>query len=258
MVDERTRGGVTFKRYGDPNSPDTAPPERPTYFADILAHLEPFLGSVDTVYDEVISDKVHLDVLTFAPNDDRPFWTLVSCGMSTRRMAAPQGVPDAASCERAELVICLPLDWFGPDLDKLARDGKAWPIEILKYAARFPHLYDTWLWIGHSLATAEPPEPFNPSTEFCAFFVAVPLGWPEEKWKLVAHDGQPISFLTIIPLYADELRYTLDNGRGPLFDRLDEARVNELLDPTRPSVVPAPPLKQAFKWPNLLFRKTRG
>jgi Suppressor of fused protein (SUFU) len=254
MVEERARGGGTIKRYGDANSPDTAPPERPTYFADILAHLEPFLGAVDTVYDEVVSDKVHLDVLVFAPNDERPCWTLVSCGMSTRRMAAPQG----ASCERAELLICLPPDWFGPDLDKLARDGKAWPIEILKYVARFPHLYDTWLWIGHTLATAEPPEPFNTGTQFCAFFVAVPLGWPEEKWKLIAHDGQPISFLTIIPLYADELRYARDNGRDALFDRLDEACVNELLDPTRSSLVPAPPLKQGFKWPNLLFRKTRG
>jgi Suppressor of fused protein (SUFU) len=64
--------------------------------------------------------------------------------------------------------------------------------------------------------------------------------------------------VTIIPLYADELSYILDNGRGALFDRLDEARVNELLDPTRPSVVPAPPPKQGFKWPNLLSRKTRG
>jgi hypothetical protein len=258
MVDERSRGGVTIRHHGDPDSPDTAPPERPKYFQDILAHLEPLLGPVESIYDEAISDKVHLDVLVFAPNDERPFWTLVSCGMSTRRMAVPPSMPDAASCERAELLICLPPDWFGPDIVKLARDGRIWPIEVLKFAARFPHLFDTWLWIGHSMSTEDPPERFAPNTQFCAYFIAVPLTLPNEKWKLIAHDGQPISFLTVIPLYADELRYTLDNGRGALFDRLDEARVNELLDPTRPSVVPAPPPKQGFKWPNLLSRKTRG
>jgi hypothetical protein len=256
MEEERARGGATIKHYGETAAPNTAPPQRPTYFNDVLAHLEPILGPVETVYDEILSDQVHLDVLVFAPSGHRDFWTLVTCGMSTRPMAVPEGMDDPSSCERAELVICLPADWFGSDLKQLARDGKAWQIEILKFAARFPHLYDSWLWIGHSLATEEPPVPFDPRTEFCAFTVAVPLGWPKEKWKLTAHDGRSISFLTIIPLYADELKFTLDKGFNALLDLFDEARVNELLDPARPSVVPANPPKRVFKWSNLLSRKT--
>lgn len=257
MGEERSRGGATIKHYGDAATPNLAPPPRPTYFDDILAHLEPLLGPVETVYDELLSDQVHLDVLVFAPTDRRDFWTLVTCGMSTQPMAVPKGMDDPSSCERAELVICLPEDWFGPDLEQLARDGKAWPIEILKFAARFPHLYHTWLWIGHTLATEQPPEPFDPATEFCAFAVAVPLGFPKEKWKMAAHDGRSISFLTIIPLYSEELQLALDKGFSALLDLFDEARVNELLDPTRPSLVPAAPPKRVFKWSNLLSRKTR-
>jgi hypothetical protein len=177
--------------------------------------------------------------------------------MSTRPMAVPQGLDDPSSCERAELVICLPPDWFGPGLNQLARDGRFWPVEILRFAARFPHLYNTWVWIGHTLSTEEPPERFDPGTEFCAFTIAAPLRWPAEKWKMVAHDGRSISFLTVIPLYRDELQFKLDNGTSRLLDLFDEARVNELLDPARPSVVPPPPPKRMFPWSNLLSRKTR-
>jgi hypothetical protein len=257
MAEERSRGGVAIKRYGDTVVPNTAPPPKPTYFDDVLAHLEPLLGPVETVYDEILSDQVHLDVLVFAPKDRRDFWTLVTCGMSIRPMAVPKGLPDPSSYERAELVICLPPDWFGPDLKQLERDGKAWPIEILKFAARFPHLYHTWLWVGHTLATEEPAERFDPSTEFCAFAVAVPLGFPKEKWKMVAHDGRSISFLTIIPLYSGELQLALDKGFNALLRLLSEGHVNELLDPTRPSLVSATPPKRTLPWSNSTSRKTR-
>ena len=49
MGEERARGGATIKHYGDTAAPNTAPPERPIYFNDILAHLEPILGPVETV-----------------------------------------------------------------------------------------------------------------------------------------------------------------------------------------------------------------
>ena len=73
MGEERAPGGATIKHYGDTAAPNTAPPERPTYFNDILAHLEPILGPVETAYDEVVSDQVHLDVLVFAPTGRRDF-----------------------------------------------------------------------------------------------------------------------------------------------------------------------------------------
>jgi hypothetical protein len=87
--------------------------------------------------------------------------------------------------------------------------------------------------------------------------VGVPLGFPKEKWKMAAHDGRLISFLSIIPLYSGELRFALDKGFNALLDLFDEAGVNELLDPTRPSLVPGKPPKRTFPWSNLLSRKTR-
>jgi Suppressor of fused protein (SUFU) len=257
MGEERSRSGAAIKRYGETLAPSMAPPEQPTYFHDIVAHLESFLGPIEGVDGEIESDQVQLLVLPFRPTEHRSYWTLVTCGMSTRPMAPPAIFDDPSSYERAELIICLPENWFGSDLKQLARDGKVWPIEILRFAARFPHLYNTWVWIGHTLSTEEPPEPFDPNTEFCAFAIAVPLRWPKEKWKMVAHDRRSISFLTVIPLYRDELQFKLDNGTDRLLDLFDEARVNELFNPTRPSLIAPVPPKWTFPWSNLLSRKTR-
>ncbi len=58
---------------------------------------------------------------------------------------------------------------------------------------------------------------------------------------MTAHDGRLINFLTIIPLYADELQFALDKGFNALLDMFEEEYVTELLDPSRPSVVPTSP-----------------
>jgi hypothetical protein len=74
---------------------------------------------------------------------------------------------------------------------------------------------------------------------------------------MVARDGRPISFLSIIPLYTDELQFKLDKGTDALLGLFDKAGVNELLNPTRPSVVTTSPRRRMIKWSNLLSRKTR-
>jgi hypothetical protein len=258
MSEERSRSGATIQRYGDTAAPKPVPPALPKYYDDIVDHLETFLGPVENVYHEIVSDQVHLDILPFPPTDDRSFWTFVTCGTSSEPMMVPEGVDNPSSYERAEFVISLPAEWCGSgDPQQLGRNGKWWPIKILKYAAHFPHLYRTWLWFGHTLAIEEEPEPLDDNTRFSAFFVAFPLGWPIEGVKMVARDGRPISFLSIIPLYTDELQFKLDKGTDALLGSFDKAGVNELLDPARPSVVPASPPKRVFKWSNLRSRKTR-
>jgi hypothetical protein len=257
MDKERSRSGGTIQRYRDTAAPKPVPSALPKYFDEIVDHLEPFLGSVGSVFHEIVSDQVHLDILSFPPTGNRSFWTFVTCGMSSEPMLVPEDIDDPSSCERAELVISLPAEWCGSgDPDQLEREGKWWPIKILKYAAHFPHLYKTWFWFGHTMAIEEKPEPLDDNTPFCAFFLAFPLGWPMESLKMIARDGRPISFLSVIPLYTDELQFKLDKGTDALLDLFDKARVNELLDPSRPSLVPAAPPKRVSRWSNLLSRKT--
>lgn len=61
-----------------------------------------------TVFHEIISDKVHIDIHVVAPSKKFPWYTLVTSGMSDVPMRAPEQYPDLAF---AELFLCLPPDW---------------------------------------------------------------------------------------------------------------------------------------------------
>ena len=49
-------------------------------------------------------------------------------------------------------------------------------------------------------------------------------------------DGR-ISLLAVIPLHPAEIRLKLDQGTSALIEAFDRARINELVDPRRPSSV---------------------
>ena len=45
---------------------------------------------IGVVFHEIVSDVVHIDLLHVPPRRERPFHTLVTCGMSVRPMNVPQ------------------------------------------------------------------------------------------------------------------------------------------------------------------------
>jgi len=221
--------------------PGAPPPHQPIYYEEISKHLETFLGPVTEVYHETVSEYAHIDVLHFPPRAMRNHWTFVTCGMSDLPMAVPAGFPNPSGRARAELTISLPANWFDgfgtADPTMLDRGGRWWPIGLLKYAALVPCVYKTWLWVGHTMALAEPPQPFDANTQFCAFMTWPPLRWPEQAISMVAQDRQTINFLAVFPLYQDELDFKLNADHEVFLDLLKAARISELLDPYRSSIV---------------------
>jgi hypothetical protein len=71
----------------------------------ISEHIERYVGPIATVFHELISDLVHIDVHIVKPTDDRPCYTLVTSGMSDIAMRCPDQYPDL---KYSELLICLP------------------------------------------------------------------------------------------------------------------------------------------------------
>jgi len=58
----------------------------------ICSHIETHIGPMNSVVHEVISDLVHRDVHQAAPSPERPYWTLITTGMSDLPTAAPPTV----------------------------------------------------------------------------------------------------------------------------------------------------------------------
>jgi hypothetical protein len=94
----------------------------------ISEHIEKHLGTPATVFHELISDLVHIDVHIVAPTEERPFYSLITSGMSDKPMNAPEG---AEEFRYAELMICLPADWPMTQEEWKQDADSFWPIQSL-------------------------------------------------------------------------------------------------------------------------------
>jgi hypothetical protein len=191
--------------------------------------VERHVGQVSDVFHEPLSTRLHLDVLQVAPTEERPYRTLVTCGMSSLAMNAPK-----AQDARAELLLCLPADW-PLDEESLEDERNHWPIRLLKDLARLPHEHDTWLGFGHTIPNGDPPEPYAPGTELCGAVVVPPVRAPKEV--RVLDQEQSTTFYAVVALHADELELRRRHGLEALFEPFDKAGVSEVLDPRRPSAL---------------------
>jgi hypothetical protein len=198
----------------------------------VTGHIEEHVGQIAFVYHELVSDLVHIDVHVVQPTEEKPYYTLITSGMSDQPMAAPQG---ADEWRFAELLISLPAGW---PMDQKAFEDESnyWPIRWLKTLARFPHEYNTWLWHGHSVPNGNPAQPFAANTNLCCALLLQPMLVPDDFLTLETADKKAIHFFSLVPLYRDEMEFKLKKGLDSLLEKFAEQEVNELLDVGRTSV----------------------
>lgn len=205
------------------------------YADEIEAHYEKWFGEIAMVYHEIVSDIVHVDIHMIPPADNRPWITLATTGMSDLAMNVDD-FEGSESFRRAELLICLPPDWPIAQQD-FENEDNYWPVRWLKMLARLPHEYDTWLGQGHTIPNGDPPERIA-NTPFAGCLLLPPLATrPEEACILHTHDGEIIRFYILIPLYEEEMDFKVANGVSQLLEHFDAARLSEVVDITRKSVL---------------------
>lgn len=194
-------------------------------------HIAAHIGSVESVFHEIISDLVHVDVHWVKPDVHRPWHTLITSGMSEKPMSAPE---DAEDCAFAELLVRLPPNW---KLSKEAFEDERWywPLRCLKLLARLPHEYETWLWEGHTVPAGDPPEPLAPNTEFCCLMLAPPSDLPEEFHVLDTGEKR-IHFFSMIPLYREEMEHKLKFGYEAVTARFEKHGITDVIKIGRPNV----------------------
>lgn len=187
--------------------------------ARLVAHLARTIGAPVTVWHELVSDRVHVDVHVVPPSAERPWLTLVTSGMSARPMTLPADMPDADTWRHAELCLLLPPDW---PLERPALDDERnyWPIRLLKTLARLPHEYRTWLGWGHSIPNGNPARTYAPDTQLSGALIIPPNGEREDFFVV---DGAPVLHIfQVLPVTAAEMAYKLEHGLDPLLDKLEE------------------------------------
>jgi hypothetical protein len=238
LPEEPSEAGVEYSESGQPIYRH-APRQKEFEFAEgnedtiqaITEHVQAHVGEVASVFHEIISDLVHIDVFYVEPTDAKPYHTLITSGMSDLPMTVPDG---AEEFQHAELLLGLPPSW--PLTREAFQDERNyWPVRWLKMLARLPHEYDTWLGYGHTIPNGDPPKPFAPSTKLCCQLLLLPVLTPAEFLTLETAE-RIIHFYAVVPLYLEEMNFKLRHGTEALEELLRKQEVTELLDVRRPNV----------------------
>jgi hypothetical protein len=219
---EQSPGGSRIERHDH-----VLPPEPvPSGWAGqelIEDHVERHVGPIATVFHELVSEYIHLDVLVVEAREGRPWHTLVTSGMSSRPME---------DGTLMELLIGLPPTW-PLDHEAWKDERHYWPVRALKELARMPHMYGFSLGDGHTVPNGDPPEPYGPGTRLCGALIAPPVVTPTEPVE-----GAPDTLVRAAYfLHEDEMNLKLDRGFDALAEAFDDAQVSEIVEPDRRSAV---------------------
>lgn len=202
------------------------PPMGELCLEQIAAHIEQHVGPIETVFHELVSDAVHIDVHILKPTSESPYCRLITSGMSDLPMTTPEGL-DVPSF--AELMITLPADWR-IDQDSFRSEEWYWPVRLVKSLALLPHKYATWLGLGHTMPNGDPAEPFAPNTRLCGAILVPPLTTQDEFDTLVIDEEKTIQIYSVVPIYQAEMDLKLRKGSQALLERLDAKGITDIVD----------------------------
>ncbi len=231
--EEYSESGQPIYRY-DPIPPPKMEPSLENPAAnDIEEHIKKNFGEAKSVFHEILPVKIHVDIHLVEPTETQNYYSIITSGLSTLPMNTP---PNYSHFKYSELYMCLPKDWIIEE-KSFENEANYWPFRCLKFLARFPHDYKTWIWNMHTIPNKNPIESFANNTKLCCSLLSIPKRIPERAYKLRISKDKTIYFHSVIPIYREEMEYKLKYGAEPLLERFAKNNVDELLDINRMSVV---------------------
>lgn len=158
----------------------------------------------------------------------RPYHILCTSGLANKEQNTSEKYPEF---KHIELYICLPDYW---KLDKKDSEHH-WPIEWLDRIGAAQQTTESWFGPGDTLPAGKPPKTFSPKMEQNHFILAEPM--EVEVLKEVKLEHKLVKFMSIIPIYREEIDYKLRNSAKHFMARYQLAKNTELVDNFRQSVV---------------------
>ena len=222
--------GNPIYRHGDP-APWSAP-QGEEFIQQISEHIERHLGPVDTVFHELVSDTVHIDIHIVKPTAEFPYIRLVTSGMSDLPMSTPDEI-DAP--KYIELMMTLPADWK-VDQSSFEDERWYWPVRLLKQLARLPHKYQTWLGFGHTIPNGDPAEPYATDIAFSGAIILPSVSAPGSFHTFDIPGVKTVTFYSVVPLHENEMELKLRLGTDKLLDLFDRKGFNDVVVPKRKDV----------------------
>lgn len=221
-----------FKRKKQKQKQNVSEAVTPEFYTEeevqrVEEHIKTYFGGYDSVFHEIVSPDIHVDIAIIEPTEQHPYYTLITMGMGAHRMNVPTEL-SSRKLERAELVICLPSGW------KMKTDDETgyWPIRWLKIMARLPGDQNTWLGYGHTVPCGRP---VSDDAQFSCMMLSHLVQFDENANVCEMQDGSAINFYQLIPLYEEEMNFKLNNGAEALLEKM-AADMKAVVDVNRKNV----------------------
>lgn len=236
---DKTPHGDPIHRHTESIHEDFVSASGQSHIEDISDHIERFVGPIETVFHEVVSHLVHIDIYYVKPSTKLPYHIFITSGMSDLPMRVPEGLEEH---RYSELCILLPHYWpIAADTYKTTEEvfkdeNSYWPIRWLTKLARFPHEYDTWLGWGHTVPNGEEVDPFSENTKLGCLMLLPPFELPREFFELQIEDNNVIRFYCLNALYKEEMDYKLEHGCDKLLKKFDKYDISSVIDINRRNV----------------------
>lgn len=191
------------------------------YFEAREAHYIKTFGPITrNVHHSTDLKPVHIDIYEFEPTEGRPYWTLITSGMSNMRQL-PKEQCDESVSSRTEILM-------------YAHSPEPWMINVLKGLAEMPFLHKTFLYYGHTVPNGKPMTA-NPSL-LTSFFFSPALDEDEDFWDFEIN-GDRVDFLCMIPITEAEREYAKIHGSRTLASLMKEREFSPVVDESRQSLV---------------------
>lgn len=230
-----SRGGSRIYKYEAKEDQEFRMPITYGLFAkEIENHFnELFPGRETSVFHEILSELVHLDVHIMYPTEKTPFYIVYTTGMSDLAMTLPDDLKEQKDLERAELFLFLPDSWNPGEIGQISSDltyEQYWPIQMIKYLARFPHDYETWLGWGHTIPNGADYEPLVDGSEMGGIIL---MELDEQMSPLRTEDQTEIHLYMATPAYREEIEYKLEHGMSALSELFAQNDLPLVIDMNR-------------------------
>jgi hypothetical protein len=163
---------------------------------------------------------VHIDIYQFAPTKKRPYWTLVTGGMSDMRQIEPVD-PSENTSLRCEILMYV-------------TEPQQWMFSVLKDLAEMPFEESTYLHWWHTVPNGKPMTT-RPSLLTSFFFL--PPYFEQNGFDSLMLEGDPVDFLWMIPITEKEREYAINNGSLQLEKKIEEFNLSPVVDEARKSII---------------------
>ncbi|WP_300662444.1 suppressor of fused domain protein [Fluviicola sp.] len=161
---------------------------------------------------------------------DVPITVLMTASLSDYKMPV---LEKWAGREFNEIYFCLPTYW---DFDDHENYNFSWIYDWIYKLERFVRDKNTWYGPGHTIPTANPEVPISDLMKQEYFIFLDPILLQKELAPVNVQD-KTVHFLSIVPLFGDELDYKMGKGTQKFVRKLIQRNYDEKLDDYRKSIL---------------------